>query len=433
MGTEICAYCATSFADHNTACPACGMAATPPDRTLPAGTPLYTGKFIVGRVLGAGGFGIYRGRHKALRRRVAIKELFPATLGAMRRGTRVMVPTTQQEDFSRERDSALREAQIIAGFQSQNIVDVHDMFRENNTAYIVMEYLEGQTPEACIQERGAFPWGEVRDLALNLCEALEEVHSHQLLHRDIKPANIMLTEDLRTVLIDFGSARAFQTGRTMKHTRILTEDYATPEQYSQEGRFGPYTDIFGLGGHTLPRADRGSAQQRSGSYARACRRFDLLVGPAAAFVHSHPTGPGTAGGGAAANHRGDPCHVSRHPTGFPNHHGSKAASLAAYNQALRRDPDLAVAYYNRGYTKAALGQYKEAIADYDQVPHLVRHNAAVYCRRGYVKSMFLEQSRVSSRSWYRTVIAVRDTEVFGTGSQGAVRTTQLSAYWSLAE
>ena len=189
------------------------------------------------------------------------------------------------------------------------------MFLDNNTAYTVMEYLEGQTLEACIQERGAFPWEEVRDLALNLCEALKEVHSHQLLHRDIKPANIMLTEDFRTVLIDFGSARAFQTGRTMKHTRVLTEDYAAPEQYIREGRFGPYTDIFGLGAtlyHALTGDPPSGALARIQGYAGGL----TFSWPAAAFVHGHPTGPGTAGGGAAANHRGIPCRVPGHPIGF---------------------------------------------------------------------------------------------------------------------
>ena len=84
-------------------------------------------------------------------------------------------------------------------------------------------------------------------IALETCEALEEVHGSHLLHKDIKPANIILTHDGRTVLIDFGSAREFQASRTARHTRILTEEYAAPEQYGTQARFGPYTDIFCLG------------------------------------------------------------------------------------------------------------------------------------------------------------------------------------------
>ncbi len=274
MDPAFCPYCGTAGADPQGVCPACGM----------PGTQLHQGKFAVGHVLGEGGFGItYRGAHKALRRPVAIKELFPASLGAVRRGTRVTVPATQREDFRREQDSALREAQVMAGFQSRHIVDIHDMFLENDTAYIVMEYLEGQTLEARIQEQGALPREMVQHLAVNLCEALEEVHAHQLLHRDIKPANIMLTAEQRTVLIDFGSVRAFQAGRTVQHTRILTEDYAAPEQYSRQARFGPGLDIFGLGAtlyHALTGAPPAGALERLQGFAAETLPLPADVPPA---------------------------------------------------------------------------------------------------------------------------------------------------------
>ena len=157
------------------------------------------------------------------------------------------MPATQADAFRRAQERALQEARAIAGFRSRSIVDVHDMFRENDTAYIVMEYLEGQTLEERIQREDRVPPDEVLQIAQALCEALAEVHAGRLLHRDVKPANIVLTADGRTVLIDFGSAREFQANRTQRHTRILTEKYAAPEQYLEEGRFGPYTDVFGLG------------------------------------------------------------------------------------------------------------------------------------------------------------------------------------------
>ena len=228
-------------------------------RHLSLGSFLHQGKFTVGRVLGEGGFGItYKGSHQDLRRIVAIKELFPLDLGAVRLGARVSVPATQADAFRRAQERALQEARAIAGFRSRNIVDVYDMFRENDTAYIVMEYLEGQTLENRIQREGRVPLDAVPRMAQALCEALSEVHAGQLLHRDIKPANIVLTEDGRTVLIDFGSARAFQTNQTQRHTRILTEQYAAPEQYLEKGRFGPYTDVFCLGA-TLYHALTGAA------------------------------------------------------------------------------------------------------------------------------------------------------------------------------
>lgn len=222
------------------------MAPTAPERTLAMGTELQGGKFTVGRVLGEGGFGLtYKGAHRSLQRAVAIKELFP--VGAVRLGTSVSMPQSRQADFKREMDSILQEARIIASLRSTAIVDVHDMFRENGTAYIIMEYLEGETLQDAIASRGSLPGDRVLAIALATCDALAEVHSRQLLHRDVKPANVMLTRDGRTVLIDFGSAREFQVSQTAHHTRILTEEYAAPEQYSTQARFGPYTDVFGLG------------------------------------------------------------------------------------------------------------------------------------------------------------------------------------------
>ncbi len=213
---------------------------------LPRGTELQGGRFAVGRVLGEGGFGItYKGAHKSLQRAVALKELFPA--GAVRVGTRVSVPTGSQGNFRQAQESILQEARLIASFNSPHIVDVYDVFQENGTVYIVMEYLEGQTLQEEIDRLGPLPPARVQSIALDICKALAALHSHNLLHRDVKPANIMLTSNQRTVLIDFGAAREYLVQQTAQHTRILTEDYAAPEQYSHGARFGPYTDIFGLG------------------------------------------------------------------------------------------------------------------------------------------------------------------------------------------
>ena len=241
-----CVFCGTEYQANLGSCTSCGMAPTAPDRTLAMGTELHAGKFTVGRVLGEGGFGItYKGAHRSLQRAVAIKELFPE--GAVRLGANVSVPEGRQADFKHEMDSILQEARLIASLRSPTIVDVHDMFQENGTAYIVMEYLEGQTLQEEIDRRGQLPSERVQEIALETCEALAEVHSNNLLHRDVKPANIILTRDYRTVLIDFGSAREFKVSHTARHTRILTEEYAAPEQYSTQARFGPYTDVFCLG------------------------------------------------------------------------------------------------------------------------------------------------------------------------------------------
>ena len=223
---------------------------------MPVGTYLQNGRYTLGRVLGEGGFGItYLGAHRYLKRTVAIKELFPEW--AMRHGTAVSVPDRWQQDFHMEKECVLEEARVISRLASPHIVEVQDAFLENNTAYIVMEYLEGQSLQERIDAEGPLPPYDVHLIAMAACDALAEVHTQNLLHRDIKPANIMLASDGSVVLVDFGSARTFDHGQPVSHTRILTTDYAAPEMYSTQARFGPYTDLFCLGG-TLFHALTGS-------------------------------------------------------------------------------------------------------------------------------------------------------------------------------
>ena len=412
LATMICIYCGTEFDALRAACPACGMATTPETKTLPVGTDLHAGKYAVGRVLGEGGFGItYKGAHRALRRPVAIKELFPE--GAVRRGTRVTVSAMQREDFQRERDRALQEAQAMAGFQSRHIVDVSDMFPENDTTYIVMEYLEGQTLEARIQAQGALPWEEIQGLALNLCEALEEVHSRQLLHRDLKPANIMLATDGRTVLLDFGSARPFRTGQTMQHTRTLTEDYAAPEQYSQQARFGPCTDIFGLGAtlyHALTGSLPSGALERLQGFAPATVTFppglpqpvctalrqalelrvedrpQTIEAFRSALLGARADAPLASGAGPRAAADRDAAADLVRQGNAQLTQGQYQAAIADCDRALQLDPDSADAYHNRGYAKASLDQHAAAIADYDQALRLNPDDAMAYNNRGVAKA-----------------------------------------------
>ncbi|MCY4523038.1 MAG: serine/threonine-protein kinase [Caldilineaceae bacterium] len=245
MSTLNCELCGTEYAASLTACPACGVGVAV-DFSLPMGAELQGGKFTVGKVLGRGGFGItYKGAHRRLQRPVAIKELFPEF--ATRSGPRVTVTASRTEGFRREQESVVQEARVIANLNSQSIVDVHDFFHENGTVYIVMEYLEGPTLEQEIERLGQLPPEDVARVADEVCAALDTMHGTNFLHRDVKPANILLARDGRAVLIDFGSAREYEIGKTQSHTRLVTLNYAAPEQLSQTARFGPYTDLFCLG------------------------------------------------------------------------------------------------------------------------------------------------------------------------------------------
>lgn len=246
---EPCPYCGNPVPPDATRCPACGSVLHPITQNLPQGTRLLNGRYTLGKVLGQGGFGItYLGADTRTQQPVAIKELFPE--GSSRQpGSRRVVPPTSLlgGGFTETMQKFEDEAKVMAKFNHPGIVRVFDVFEENGTAYLVMEFLRGETLGKRIEKQGKLSAAEVQDIALKLTDALEVVHKAGLLHRDIKPDNVFLLQDGRVVLIDFGSARQFAFGKTVSHTRLVTPGYAPLEQYGTAGKFGPYTDIYALG------------------------------------------------------------------------------------------------------------------------------------------------------------------------------------------
>jgi serine/threonine protein kinase len=232
-------------------CPQCGATVATPSisvsLSLPLGTKLFGGKYSVGKVLGQGGFGItYMGADNLLSRPVAIKELFPE--GCQRNGTTVQPTRITPSDFASMKQRFLEEARLLASLNHPGIVKVYDFFEENNTAYMVMEYLRGKSLAKLVEERGgALGEQEAVGYILKVCEALDVVHKAGYLHRDIKPENIIVCGDGRVVLIDFGAARAYMAGKTGRMTVILTPGFAPYEQYATMARFGPTLDIYALG------------------------------------------------------------------------------------------------------------------------------------------------------------------------------------------
>ena len=247
-----CPICNTDNPASATACRACGaaLAGDPAggySSALPPGTQLQGGLYAVGKVLGQGGFGItYLGSDARARRPVAIKEFFPH--GSARNGREVHpAGVLAAADYVATRTKFLDESRVLAQFSHPGIVDVYGSFDENNTAYMAMEYLRGGSLENLLGDRGAAPEDEAVGYIVSVGEALIVVHAAKLLHRDIKPGNIMLTDDGRVVLIDFGTARTYAAGKTGRMTTMVTPGYAPLEQYGQKVRFGPFTDIYALG------------------------------------------------------------------------------------------------------------------------------------------------------------------------------------------
>ena len=247
-----CVVCNSENPNSAVSCSCCGsplrpeIALTP---ALPVGTRLQGGLYSIGKVLGQGGFGItYLGSDTGLKRAVAIKEFFPQVQGCSRYGTTVqpggMITPMR---YWQEKNKFLTEGQRLAQFQHPSIVKVFSLFEENNTAYMVMEFLRGKTLLKIVEEDGRLEEKTAVAHITQIAEALDVIHGSKLLHRDIKPENIIITEDGRAVLIDFGTAREFAAGKTRRMTTTLTPGYAPLEQYGQCARFGVFTDIYALG------------------------------------------------------------------------------------------------------------------------------------------------------------------------------------------
>jgi len=217
---------------------------------LPQGTQLQKGAFAIGKVLGQGGCGItYQAADLNLRRLVAIKEFFPP--GCKRVGQQV--DSSQVTDFDVARRQFAEEARVLARFSHRNIVNVLTIFDDNNTTYIVMEFLKGKSLEQVVEARGPLSEKQAVGCITQIAQALMVVHGANLIHRDIKPGNALVCEDGRVVLIDFGLNQRlevphnYQTRLLMQSAPAGTEGYAPPEQYLKDGVQGIATDIYACG------------------------------------------------------------------------------------------------------------------------------------------------------------------------------------------
>lgn len=218
---------------------------------LPPGTVLQ-GKYLIGRVLGQGGFGItYISWDMTLDLKLAIKEYFPLGIASRSSGEpSIEMPTGEfKEHYGFGLERYLNEAKTLARFSEHpNIVTVRDYFEANNTAYIVMSFIDGKTLEGYLKSAGGnIGYFQAHSIMMPVLDALKVMHEEGMLHRDVSPDNIIIGNDGRVVLIDFGAARQEMREKSKCFSVIIKAGYAPEEQYRSRGNQGPWTDIYAAG------------------------------------------------------------------------------------------------------------------------------------------------------------------------------------------
>ena len=221
-------------------------AALPPDTMI--------GGYRIIRKVAAGGFGVVYLALDAGGQQVAVKEYLPASL--VTRGPGELAPTVPPDKLSLYRlglKSFFEEGRALAQISHPSVVSVMNFFRENETVYMVMNYLEGAALQDFImtardlKQQKVFRESTIRSLFDEILRGLRIVHQHKMLHLDIKPANIFITDDNRSVLIDFGAAREVLSKEGNFIRPMYTPGFAAPEMYRRDSSMGPWTDIYAIG------------------------------------------------------------------------------------------------------------------------------------------------------------------------------------------
>ncbi|MBQ3583205.1 MAG: protein kinase, partial [Lachnospiraceae bacterium] len=250
----LCPGCMAVLDEPDLPCPLCGFdksTYSPSPRSLRPFTKL-NGKYLVGKVIGEGGFGItYIGFNMETDLPVAIKEYFPSELATRdtTQGNVITIFSGEARDLYREGlEKYLREARNLSMFSDlPGIVTVKDFFYENETAYIIMEYINGMTlKDHLTKVGGRMKQNEVIKMMKPVLESMNKIHEVGIIHRDISPDNIMITKNKQIKLTDFGAARVFDTEDNKSITVVLKRGYAPEEQYRAKGNQGPWTDVYAL-------------------------------------------------------------------------------------------------------------------------------------------------------------------------------------------
>lgn len=291
---KFCMGCMEQYEDTLPECPFCGYrpGAEPTDALHIEPGEILHSRYIVGKTIGFGGFGVtYIGWDALLEHKVAIKEYMPSEFSTRALGTKEVTVFSgkKEEQFASGLRKFHEEAKKLAKFNSDDgIVRVFDSFEENHTAYIVMELLEGEALNDRLIREKRIPYEEAVKLILPIATALKQVHQSGIIHRDIAPDNVFLTKDGKVKLIDFGAARFATTSHSRSLTVLIKPGFSPEEQYRSTGDQGTYTDVYALGallykmltGETPP-----DALERRAFFEK--QKKDILV-PISKFVKDIP-------------------------------------------------------------------------------------------------------------------------------------------------
>lgn len=248
-----CSNCFMPIAGK-TVCPNCGHDVSK-ERQYPGVLPAFTtlnNRYLVGRVLGKGGFGVtYIAKDLYSNRICAIKEYMPAEYSTRSGGTLNIVPFADDKAryvFNHGRDKFMLEAKTLYKLRSDPIVvDIWDYFTQNNTAYLVMEFLDGQDLRKMARASGGkLDPDFAKMIFVTVASSLVEIHKKNILHRDLSPENIIYTRSGEVKLIDFGAARNFVSTQNKGMSILLKPGFAPPEQYNAKGGQGPWSDVYAL-------------------------------------------------------------------------------------------------------------------------------------------------------------------------------------------
>lgn len=249
-----CLNCMKEYEEEYEVCPHCGFirGTKPKEPYHLCPGMLLAGKYVIGTVIGFGGFGvIYRAWDQNLETVVAVKEYYPTTFLSRVTGEKQVNVYDKKSlpAFDKGKKEFLEEARNMAKFNAHpNIVHVYDFFEENGTAYFVMEYLDGCNLKTFLQISRKRGTPVSVDTALQITQsvlsALKATHAAGIIHRDIKPGNIFICKNGTIKLIDFGAARFSDSDAEKTRTIIITPGYAPAEQYQTKSKQGPFTDIY---------------------------------------------------------------------------------------------------------------------------------------------------------------------------------------------